>query len=166
MTAPSLLDHFSALDDPRQAGKVLYPLPEIMLVVLCARLAGAEDFVEIRFWGRKKLAFLLQMLPFARGIPSHDTLNDVMNALPGEMFSTAFTAWVEGLREDIPDIAAPEVVAIDGKTSRRARRGGGPALHMGSGLRRAASGWFSGGRRRMRSRTRSMPYLSCSNACS
>ena len=135
MPASSLLDHFSALEDPRQVAKVLSPLPEIMLVVLCATLAGAEDFVEIGQWGDMKIDFLRRMLPFARGIPSHDTLNDVMNALPGDLFGQAFTAWVEGLREDIPDIAAPEVVApevvaIDGKTSRRARRGDGPALHM------------------------------------
>jgi len=51
----SLLDHFSALDDPRQHGKVVYPLPEVMLVVLCGTLAGAEDFVEIATWGRGKL---------------------------------------------------------------------------------------------------------------
>jgi hypothetical protein len=28
-----------------------------MLLVLCATLAGAEDFVEIRLRGREKLAF-------------------------------------------------------------------------------------------------------------
>ncbi|MGH8297453.1 MAG: ISAs1 family transposase, partial [Steroidobacteraceae bacterium] len=114
-----------ALSDPRQPGKVLYPLPEIMLLVLCATLAGAEDFVEIRMWGREKLEFLRSMLPFRRGIPSHDTLNDVMNALDPELFSACFTAWVEGLREDAPDI-----VAVDGKTSRRARRGEEHPLHV------------------------------------
>ena len=35
MTRLSLPDHFSALADPRQHGKVLYPLPEIMLLILC-----------------------------------------------------------------------------------------------------------------------------------
>jgi predicted transposase YbfD/YdcC len=125
MAGPALLDHFSALDDPRQPGKVVYPLPEIMLLVLCATLAGAEDFVEMRLWGRKKLAFLRTMLPFSRGIPSHDTLNDVMNALDPGLFSECFTSWVEGLREDAPDI-----VAIDGKTSRRARRGDAHPLHV------------------------------------
>ena len=125
MARLSLVDHFSALDDPRQRGKVVYPLPEIMLLVLCATLAGADDFVEIRLWGRKKLRFLRGLLPFAKGIPSHDTLNDVLNALDGDLFASLFTDWVEGLREDEPDI-----VAIDGKTSRRARRGEGHALHM------------------------------------
>jgi hypothetical protein len=31
----SLIDHFTALKDPRQAWKVVYPLPEILLLVLC-----------------------------------------------------------------------------------------------------------------------------------
>ena len=124
MSRPSLLDHFSALDDPRQRGKVLYPLPEIMLLILCATLSGAEDFVETQAWGSTKLPFLRGFLPFKHGIPSHDTLNDVMNALDGDLFAAAFTAWVDGLRE-----AEPDIVAIDGKTSRRAHAGGHP-LHM------------------------------------
>jgi predicted transposase YbfD/YdcC len=81
-------------------------------------LAGAADFGEVRLWGREKLAFLRSLLPFRRGIPSHDTLNDVINALDPDLFGACFIAWVEGLREDEPDI-----VAVDGKTSRRARRG-------------------------------------------
>ena len=36
MPGKAFIDHFSALDDPRQAWKVVYPLPEILLVVLCA----------------------------------------------------------------------------------------------------------------------------------
>jgi len=58
MSAISLLEHFSALEDPRQSWKVVYPLPEVLLLVLCATLGGAEDFVEVVRWGRSKLAFL------------------------------------------------------------------------------------------------------------
>lgn len=125
MSGKALLEHFSALDDPRQAWKVVYPLPEILLVVLCATMAGAEDFAEVERWGRRKLDFLRRLLPFSRGIPSHDTLNDVMNALPAPLFAACFTAWVEDLRE-----AEPDIVAIDGKTSRRARRGEAAPLHL------------------------------------
>ena len=125
MAGSSLLDHFSALEDPRQAWKVLYPLSEILLVVLCGTMAGAEDFVEIEHWANKKLAFLRRLQPFARGIPSHDTLNDVMNALPTELFSKCFVTWVEALRP-----GDPEIVAIDGKTSRRAHARGERPLHL------------------------------------
>ena len=44
----ALLDHFAALRDPRQHAKVLYPLPEILLLVLSATIAGADDFVRSR----------------------------------------------------------------------------------------------------------------------
>ena len=130
-TKKSLIDHFSALEDPRQAWKVEYPLPEIMLLVLCATLAGAETFVETALWGRKKLAFLRGLLPFKRGIPSHDALNDVVNALDAELFCECFSAWVESLRESVPDIVAikPAPAKAGGKTSRRAHARDGHALH-------------------------------------
>ena len=124
MSSKSLLDHFSALTDPRQSWKVVYPLPEILLTILCGTMAGAEDFVEIKRWADRKLDFLRRILPFKHGVPSHDTLNDVMNALPSALFSACFAAWVAGLRDGDADI-----VAIDGKTSRRARNGEAPPLH-------------------------------------
>ena len=96
-------------------------------MVLCATVAGAEDFVEIRRWGTVNLKFLRRLLPFADGIASHDTLNDVINAIDGELFCRCFGDWVESLKE-----ARPDIVAIDGKTSRRTHDRGkarGP-LHL------------------------------------
>jgi predicted transposase YbfD/YdcC len=125
VSGKAFIEHFSALEDPRQAWKVVYPLPEILLVVLCATLGGAEDFVEIARWGTRKLDFLRRLLPYERGIASHDTLNDVINALPADLFAECFTAWVAGLRE-----TAPDIVAIDGKTSRRTKAKGSEPLHL------------------------------------
>ena len=39
----SLIDPFSALEDPRQAWRVVYPLPEILRLGLGATPAGADD---------------------------------------------------------------------------------------------------------------------------
>lgn len=127
LRSASILDHFSALSDPRQQWRVVYPLPEILLVVLCATLSGMEDFVEINLWGGQRLDFLRRFLPYERGIPAHDTLNDVINALDPELFKTCFAAWVESLRDKDPDI-----IAVDGKTSRRshARSKGREPLHL------------------------------------
>jgi hypothetical protein len=123
----SLLDRFSALKDPRQQAKVLYPLPEILLLLLGATLAGADDLVEIALWGNQQLAFLRRFRPYTHGIPSHDTLGAVLGVLDPDRFKTCFTAWVEGLRE-----AEPDLVAIDGKASRRshARAKGREPLHL------------------------------------
>src|SRR5271168_204950 len=47
------LSHFNDLPDPRQRGKVMYPLDEILLLALLAVLAGAVSFVEIARFGGK-----------------------------------------------------------------------------------------------------------------
>ena len=130
MAAPvsvPLLDYFAALSDPRQHAKVLYPLPEILLLVLAATIAGADDFVETTLWGAEHLAFLRRFYRYDSGIPSHDTLCDVFAALDPELFKSCFLAWINDLRDDDPDI-----IAIDGKTSRRShdRRKGRNPLHL------------------------------------
>ncbi len=111
-----IVDCYSALEDPRQRTKVIYPLPEILLLVLCGVMAGADDFSEITRWGRLHVEFLRRFLPYREGIPSHDTVNAVIAALDGEAFRDAFVSWVAGLRAANQD---GEVIAIDGKTSRR-----------------------------------------------
>ena len=87
----AFLTHFSALRDPRQSAKVLYPLPEILLLLLCATISGADDFVEITLWGEEHMGFLRRFRPYARGIPSHDTLCDVIAAIDPELFKDGFS---------------------------------------------------------------------------
>ncbi len=60
-------------------------------------------------------------------MPSHDTLCDVFAALDPALFKSWFLAWICGLRDEDPDI-----IAVDGKTSRRShdRRKGRNPLHL------------------------------------
>ncbi|WP_051062532.1 ISAs1 family transposase [Thiolinea disciformis] len=67
------LDCLSTPEDPRQSWKVLYPLEEILLLVLSATASGADDFVERVEWGHIQLGFLRRFYPYQHGIPSHDT---------------------------------------------------------------------------------------------
>ena len=66
------LDYFKDLPDPRQRGKVLYPLDEVLLLCLLAVLAGSEAITDIARFGEKKLE-LLRFRPFRDGTPSHVT---------------------------------------------------------------------------------------------
>ena len=49
--SPEFLNHFGRMDDPRQAGKILYPLNEIFLLVLCAVISGADGWTSIALYG-------------------------------------------------------------------------------------------------------------------
>jgi predicted transposase YbfD/YdcC len=120
------LRHFNGLPDPRQRGKVTYPLDEVLLLALLGVLAGAESFVEIARFGEKKLDLLRRFRPFRDGTPSHDHLGDIFAALDAEQFQRCFVAWVAALT-GVP----AGVVAIDGKTVRRSGgKAGKGAIHM------------------------------------
>src|SRR3990172_10215359 len=113
------LEHFEALDDPRQSGKVWYPLDEMLLLCLLAVLAGAESWVEIAEFGKAKLDFLRRYRPFENGTPSHDQLGDLFAVLDAEQFQSCFIAWVASLtscrRRASRSKLGPDIFAIHGK---------------------------------------------------
>ena len=121
------LSHFKDLPDPRQRGKVVYPLDEIVLFCLLAVLAGAETIVDISRFGEKKLALLRRFRPYRDGTPSHDHLGDILASLEAEDFQRCFVAWVAAFTG-----TSAEVIAIDGKTLRRSyqKKGAKLPIHM------------------------------------
>ena len=123
----ALLDHFSMIEDPREAWRVAHPLPEVLLLVVCGTIADCDDYEGIAAWGKAHLAFLRRFLPYHHGVPGARWLTLLMNRIDPALFSAAFTAWV---RETWPDQKG--LIAIDGKTSRRSHdRGADKApLHL------------------------------------
>jgi predicted transposase YbfD/YdcC len=121
------LSYFKDLPDPRQRGKIVYPLDEVLLLCLLAVLAGSETFVDIARFGDKKLDLLRRFRPYCDGTPSHDHLGDIFATLDAEQFQRCFVAWVAAIT-GMPS----GVVAIDGKTSRRSyqNKGGKAPIHM------------------------------------
>ena len=121
------LDYFKDLPDPRQLGKVIYPLDEVLLLCLLAVLAGSEAITDIARFGERKLELLRRFRPFHDGTPSHDHLGDILATLDAEQFQRCFVAWVAALTG-----VSADVIAIDGKTSRRSadKRKGKAAIHM------------------------------------
>jgi predicted transposase YbfD/YdcC len=121
------LDYFKDLPDPRQLGKVTYPLGEVLLLCLLAVLGGAETFVDIARFGEKKIGLLRRFRPFCDGTPSHDHLGDIFATLDAEAFQRCFVAWVAAMTG-----APADVIAIDGKTLRRSyqKKGAKAPIHM------------------------------------
>ena len=110
----ALLDHFAIIDDPREPWRVAHPLREVLLLVVCGSMADCNHYEAIAAWGEANLAFLRRYLPYEHGAPGGRWLTLLMNRIDPNLFSAAFTAWV---RETWPQ--RPDLIAIDGKTSRR-----------------------------------------------
>jgi len=122
-----LLDQFSKIKDTRQAWKVAYPLREVLFLVVCGTIASGDDCDDIADWGEAHLSFLRGFAEFHYGIPCADWLRTVMNRINPDLFMACFSSWVAECWPDKLDL-----VAIDGKTSRRShnRKTGQKPLHL------------------------------------
>lgn len=123
----ALLDHFGRIEDPRDPWRVAHPLAEVLLLVVCGTICDCDDYDLIADWGEAHLPFLRRYLPYEHGVPGGRWLTILMNRIDPALFSAAFTAWV---RQTWPE--RPDLVALDGKTSRRShdRSGDQAPLHL------------------------------------
>lgn len=121
------MDVFSELNDPRIDRRKLHPLPEILLLTLCAVICGAESWDDIELFGEAKLDFLRRFLAFENGIPSEDTLRRFFRAIDTQQFQRLFIDWIKAWLN--PEVAN-KVIAIDGKTLRGSHDGAHSAIHL------------------------------------
>jgi predicted transposase YbfD/YdcC len=124
----SVSEHFATLTDPRREHLKEHRLLDIVTIVLCAVICGADDWVAVETFGRAKQAWLRTFLALPGGIPSHDTFGRVFALLDPDEFRGCFLAWVQA----VAGAPGEQVVAVDGKTLRRShdRRAGKEALHL------------------------------------
>ncbi len=119
--------YFGKLDDPRIDRHKLYPLMEVLFVVLCGSICGAESWRDYVLFGREKIDFMREHYPFINGIPSKNTFARMFAALNPEEFKHCFVEWVKTLQKTLNS-----VIAIDGKTlcNSMDKLAGTSAIHM------------------------------------
>jgi hypothetical protein len=165
MDAPqstAILAYFDELNDPRVSRSRRHTLEDILVISICAVICGADGWTDVEAFGKAKREWFKTFLEIPHGIPSHDTFGRVFARLDPEQFKTCFARWIEAVRTRIPG----EIVAIDGKVSRRSydRAAGLGPLHTVSAwalenrlvLRNCARS------RPRRKATRSRPFRNCS----
>jgi predicted transposase YbfD/YdcC len=123
---PDPRPYFAELNDPRRETKnKLHKLGDILMIVFCGVLSGIEDWVGMEDFALEKETWFRGFLELPNGVPSHDTLSDVMGRLQPGAFAEAFLVWV---RAALPSLAE-EQVCLDGKRLRGSRVGEN-AVHL------------------------------------
>jgi predicted transposase YbfD/YdcC len=107
--------HFSKLTDPRDQSKIQHLLTDIIGLSLIASIAGCESYDDIEYFGTTKEEWLRSYLKLPNGIPSHDTIERVYEALNPKEFRACFNSWVQ----DTFGISDEQFLHIDGKSNRR-----------------------------------------------
>jgi DDE_Tnp_1-associated len=80
MSVRTLVEEFTALEDPRCGGKIEHRLIDILMIAVCAVIAGAESWEDIALDGRSKIGWLGTFLALPNGILAHDTFRRAVAA--------------------------------------------------------------------------------------
>lgn len=107
----SIMLSFSVLPDPRKSRNQTYPLFDIITVTILAVLCGADDWVEVNFWGESNCSWLQERGICPRGVPSHDTFSRFFRFVDPKAFERCFINWTQRIAKVVGG-----VIALDGKT--------------------------------------------------
>ena len=118
---------FENLTDPRVERTREHELFDIVVVALCATIAGADGWADIERFGNERLDWLRTFLRLANGIPSHDTFGRVFARLDPAQLGACVQDWLAEIGHELG-----KHIAIDGKTLRRSfdKAAGKNPLHL------------------------------------
>jgi hypothetical protein len=80
-----LFEWMEYIEDTRQQTKVRHTLKDILVIVLFATLANADDWVEMALFAENCQDYLRKYIELKNGIPSHDTIRCVMGMISPEI---------------------------------------------------------------------------------
>jgi len=116
--------HFGELEDPRMDRTKRHKLMDILVIAICAIIAGADNWEDVEEFGKVRQEWFKTFLELPNGIPSHDTFNRVFARLDPEQFQACFMRWMMAVSQ----VIGSQVIAIDGKFVRRSHdKGNGKA---------------------------------------
>src|SRR5215831_16672376 len=124
-----LLEALGQVPDPRDPRGRRYPLVSVLAIAVCAVLAGARSYAAIAEWAADAPPRLRARLGLPGPVPDLVTIWRVLTSVDPAALDAAVCAWASAqLAARRPD--GRVVLAVDGKTVRGARSGGGAAPHL------------------------------------
>lgn len=121
----SLEEVLKGIEDNRRSNSVIYPLHEVLFIMLIAIICGAATYARIEMFGNNKKEWFKKYLKLENGIPDANTFRYVLMKITPEKVHSLFAEWMKTV---IPQIRG--VIAVDGKQARRTKDEEKRPLHI------------------------------------
>jgi len=139
-----LLLALRAVHDPRARRGRRHDVVAVLGVAVCAVLAGARSYIAIAEWARDLTPSVRGRLGLGHRPPCESTIRRVLQTVDAAELDQVVSRWLAARaspRSSTAGGTAPRrVIALDGKTARGARHGGGRAVHLLSAFD-TGTGW-------------------------
>ena len=110
----NLTEILEGIEDTRRKNSVIYPLHEILFIMLVAIICGATSYARIEMFASGRKEWFGKYLKLENGLPDANTFRRVIMSITPEKVHSLFAEWMKSV---IPNVNG--VVAIDGKQARR-----------------------------------------------
>ena len=121
----SLMEVLSGIEDTRRSRSVMYPLHEVLIIMLLAVICGATSYAKVEMFGKSKKEWLKTFLELENGIPDACTFRNVIKEIDTQKLHQLFCEWMKSVIKEVYG-----VVAIDGKQARRTKDAKKKPLHV------------------------------------
>ena len=121
----SLMEVLEGIEDTRRSRSVIYPLHEILIIMLLAVICGATSYAKVEMFGKNREEWLRKFLKLEYGIPDACTFRNVIKEIDTQQLHTLFCEWMKSVVKEVYG-----VVAIDGKQARRTKDAKKRPLHV------------------------------------
>lgn len=121
----ALVEVLEGIEDTRRENSVMYPLHEVLIIMLLAVVCGATSYAKVEMFGNSKREWLGNFLDLEYGIPDACTFRNIIKEIDTQKLHILFCEWMKSVVSDLTG-----VIAIDGKTARRTRDKSKRPLHV------------------------------------
>ena len=121
----TLIEVLEGIEDTRRKRSVMYPLHEVLIIMLLAVVCGATSYAKVEMFGNSKREWLGKFLDLEYGIPDACTFRNIIKEIDTQKLHILFCQWMKSVVSELTG-----VVAIDGKTARRTHDRSKRPLHV------------------------------------
>lgn len=115
----SIREGFKGVDDPRAKDNQVYPLTDLLIMMLCAVLAGANTITDICNYAQIKADMFRRILKTTSDrAPSYGVFWWLLTRMKPEQLEGCLVRWIQS----IPNETKARLIAIDGKHLKGAAR--------------------------------------------
>lgn len=101
----AIRERFAGVSDPRVERTKRHQLLDMIVIALCAAIAGADGWADVERFGKSKRDWFRRFLDLPHGIPSHDTFGRVFARLDTNEFLTCLHNWMRALQLTLKEAA-------------------------------------------------------------
>lgn len=121
----ALMEVLEGIEDNRRNNSIMYPLHEVLIIMLLAVICGATSYAKVEMFGKSKREWLEKFLELEYGIPDACTFRNIIKDIDTQKLHILFCDWMKSVVSEITG-----VIAIDGKTARRTHDKNKRPLHV------------------------------------